>query len=233
MNRFLLIMSATLTVCHCVCSSAQAQMFGSQRSFGQSLQPQSSAGGGSFGRPTPAPGIGSNAGPVGPSVIGVATPDARFMRGNRKSSDFVGQDTNDARKVVGAVQIPLGLPGQPAALEVRERRVPETLINPTRTATSRTRMYEPKMVVGFAHAPRTEADINRGVLRQIQHLTQLDPSLQISTTVVGETVYLRGVVGSEEERALIEHMMLFEPGISSVQNDLTVPSVVPPRPAVD
>lgn len=232
MHRFLLTLIVTSCIYQSVSSQAEAQMFGA-RNFGKSLQPQTNPGGGSFGGPTPAPGIGSNAGPVAPSVIGIATPDARFMRQNRTASDFVGQDSKDARKVVGAAQLQPGLAGQPAALEVVERRVPEALVNPTRTAPARTKMYEPKLVIGFRHVPRQEADVAVGIQRQVRHLSQLDPSLQVSTTVVGETVHLRGVVGSEEERALIEQMMLFEPGISSVQNDLTVPAVVPPRPAAN
>ena len=216
--------------------SAEAQMFGA-RSFGTSLQPQSNAGGGSFGGPTPAPGIGSGGGPVSPSVTGVAsgggiaTSDARFMRRNRTANDFVGQDSKEARKVVGAAQAPQGINSQPAALEVFERRIPESLINPTRTAAPRTRMYEPRLVVGFRQPPRSPSEISASLQSQMRSLTELDPSIQVTMTVVGETAHLQGEVGSEEARELIEQLMLFEPGISSVRNDLRVPVAVPPTPS--
>ena len=232
MQRFLLVLFAMSAFFQGLGTRAEAQLFGA-RSFGQPLNPQANPGGGSFGGPTPAPGIGSGGGPVAPSATSVATPDARFMRKNRNAGNFVGQDSVDARKIVGAVQVQPGLAGQPAALEVQERRIPESLINPQRTPPPRTRMYEPKLVVGFQHVPRQRAEVAASLQGQLRHLTQLDPTLQISTTVVGETVHLRGVVGSAEERELIEQMMLFEPGISAVQNDLTIPVAVPPRPGVD
>ena len=67
-------------------SPTEAQMFGS-RSFGQPLQPQTNSGGGSFGGATPAPGIGSGAGNVPPSVTGISSGDARFMRKNQQEPD--------------------------------------------------------------------------------------------------------------------------------------------------
>ena len=151
-------------------SATEAQMFGS-RSFGQPLQPQANSGGGSFGGATPAPGIGSGAGNVPPSVTGISSGDARFMR--------------------------------------------------------KTRMYEPKLTIGFRPNPRPVSLVSANLQNQLNSLSDLDPSIQVSMTVTGETVHLQGVVGSEEERALIEQLMLFEPGISAVQNDLRVPAVAP------
>ena len=207
-------------------SATEAQMFGS-RSFGQPLQPQANSGGGSFGGATPAPGIGSGAGNVPPSVTGISSGDARFMRKNRNAGDFVGKDTKDARKMVGAVQVGQGINGQPAALEVFERRVPENLLNPPRTPALRTRMYEPKLTIGFRPNPRPVSLVSANLQNQLNSLSDLNPSIQVSMTVTGETVHLQGVVSSEEERALIEQLMLFEPGISAVQNDLRVPAVAP------
>ena len=216
--------------CGVIHQNAEAQMFGA-RNFGSNLQPQTNPGGGSFGGPTPAPGIGSGGGPVAPSATSVATPDARFMRRNRTASDFVGKDTKDARKVVGG--LPTGQVGnsQPAAMEVFERRVPESLLNPSRQPSTRTRMYEPKLVIGFRQPPRSTSAVSANLQNQIRQLTEINPSIQVSMFVAGETVHLQGEVGSEEERALIEQLMLFEPGISSVRNDLRVPVGDPPVPA--
>lgn len=211
--------------------SAEAQMFGARNSFGTSLQPQTNAGGGAFGGPTPAPGIGQGAGPTAPSVTSVASPDARFMRKNRTANNFVGIDPGDVKKPVGMSQAPLIGNNQPAAMDAVERRVPESLVNPTRQAPPRTRMYEPKLSIGFRQPPRSAEQITESLQNQLQYLNRLDPSMRIQMTVVGETAHLQGEVSSEEERALIEQLMLFEPGISSVRSDLRVPVADPPMPS--
>lgn len=199
----------------------QAQMFGA-RTFGQSLQPQSNPGGGSFGGPTPAPGIT----PGGAAQSSISS-SARFLRQNRTSNDFVGKDTSGTTRPVGVAQ-PLDTFGsQPAALELIERRIPETVLNPPRTAGTRSRMYEPKLVIGFRPVARSSESINASLSGQMTRLSELDPNLELKMTVVGSTVRLEGQVSSEEAKALIEQVMLFEPGISAVQNDLQVLSVVP------
>ncbi len=217
MQRFVgLVMIAGL-FCGLSGRDARAQMFGN-RTFGASLQPQASAGGGTFGGPTPAPGIGATGTPGAPGSTpagtagSAATGAARFLRQNRSTQTFVGKDS----KGLGAID------GQPAAAEVVERRVPESLLNPPRTTPPRTRMYEPRLSVGFPVAARMNSEISANLQNQVRGLNQTDPSLRVTTTVVGQTVRLEGTVATEAERALIEQVMLFEPGISAVQNDLTV-----------
>lgn len=207
----------------------QAQMFGA-RTFGQSLQPQTNPGGGSLGGPVPAPGIAPGqpgAGQPGGTAPPSVNSSSRFLRQNRTTNDFVGKDANNPTRQVGTTQIIDNLGTQPAAMEVFERRVPETVLNPPRTATTRSRMYEPKLVVGFRPVPRPTDAVSASLNVQKTRLTQLDPNLQLTMTVEGSTVRLEGQVSSEEARALIEQVMLFEPGISAVQNDLKVLSVSP------
>src|SRR5579871_5306763 len=127
---------------HLWAEPAAAQLFGT-RSFGQSLQPQSSAGGGTFGGPTPAPGMSPP-----PAGSGAVSGSARFLRENRSAGTFVGKDLMDSTNV-GAVQVGQTLGNQPAAMEVRERLVPQVLVNPPRAPLPRTGIYEPRLYVGF------------------------------------------------------------------------------------
>lgn len=188
------------------------------RTLGATLQPQASPGGGMFGT---APSQMTNS--VG-STSTVSGPAARFLRGNRSAKDFVGNQ--DTKKFVGAIQAD-GTFVRPAAADAIERRVPEVLLNPPRQPIPATRMYEPKLSIGFQPLPRTDFDVSSSLQNQMNRLNQRDPSVQVTTTVEGATVRLEGQVPSEEQRALIEQMMLFEPGISAVQNDLKVLSAAP------
>lgn len=123
---------------------------------------------------------------------------------------------------MGGVQIPKLPATTPAAMDVTERRVPENLLNPPRTPVPRSRMYEPKLSVGFDYVPRSSNSISSSLQTYISRLNQSEPSLQVTMTVQGETARLEGIVGTQHARFLLEQMVLFEPGISAVQNDLQV-----------
>lgn len=228
MRRIVWLMMINVSLCGATARDAQAQLFG-KRTFGQSLQPQNYSGGGMFGGSTPAPGLGGpQSGPTAnPNPTGSSQPmDARFMRENRSSSDFVGG--NDTRKPVGVINTGPRTPGsQPAALEVTERRVPENLVNPPRQPLGRSRMYEPRLSVAFTAVPRSTDQVELNLAKLVAEFAQRDPGIQATASVTGETVRLQGEVSSEQQRVLIEQMMLFEPGISSVQNDLKVAAAVP------
>lgn len=204
---------------------SSAQMFGARNFGGSSLQPQSNPGGGNFGGLTGAPGVGGGASSTG----GTGTPSGtgyRFMRDSRSTSDFVGSDGSGTRSV-GNVQAGRLIGNLPAALEVVERRVPENLLNPPRPPLNRSRMYEPKLDVAFLYAPRPADAINANLQSQINRLALGGRSVQVTTFVDGATVRLEGLVGTEDEKALIGQMVLFEPGISAVENDLKVLSSGP------
>lgn len=228
MRRFILTAVATTMFSAALATSAQAQSFGNL-SLGpqqQSTQPQASPGGGLFGGPTPAPGLNSAAGGGGQ-----ATPSSqRFLRKNRSSGDFVGTNATASGKFVGSVLTNVNANTRPAAADLVERKVPESLLNPPRQVPPRTRMYEPKLSVGFRPVMRSDQDLNLNLQSMFVRFNRDDPSLQVTSTVESGTARLSGVVGTEEQRELIEQMVLFEPGISAVQNDLTVLSVGPLMP---
>ena len=217
------IAAVALIVITSAAEKSSAQMFG-PRSFGSSsLQPQSNPGGGSFGGLTGAPGVGGGA--VGGTNPTTTSP--RFARESRATGDFVGSDGNTGRRPVGALQAGNVLGNQAAALEAVERRVPENLLNPPRPPLSRTRMYEPKLNVAFQFVARPADTVNLSLQSQINRLAVGGRSLQVTTSVNGSTVRLEGLVGTEDEKALIGQMVLFEPGISAVENDLQVLSSAP------
>ena len=216
-----------LIVIGCLCFTVTTQQEAaaqSGRAFGSSLSQQASPGGGIFGGQTAAP-AATIPGAGGPAEA-ITEPNRRFLRQNRSSNDFVGKNSAQSGKFVGSVQTD-GTFVKPAAADAVERSAPVSLLNPARTPVPKNRMYEPRLSVGFRPISRPEADVSATLQKQVYRLNQRDPSIQVTTIVVGQTVHLQGNVGSEEQRALIEQMMLFEPGISSVQNDLRVLSAAP------
>lgn len=188
------------------------------RPFGMSLQPQASPGGGMFGSATSQQPSSIAGNPPGNA------PAPRYLRGTRSAKEFVGNE--GSKKFVGSVQTD-GTFVRPAAADAIERRLPEVLLNPPRTQPSTKRMYDPKLSVAFRHEPRTANEVSARLQIQMDRLTRRDPSIQVVTTVAGETVHLEGQVPSEEQKLLVEEMMFFEPGISAVQNDLKVLSDAP------
>jgi hypothetical protein len=64
------------------------------------------------------------------------------------------------------------------------------------------------------------------VAQNLTHLLQVSPELRsnsrIDVSVAGRVATLRGEVASERDRSLAEKLVLFEPGIDSVKNELKV-----------
>jgi len=154
---------------------------------------------------------------------------ARYVRGNREATDFVGADTAESGRFVGAQQSGLGELIESAVEEGMEIEVsddanqaiepvlpPRMLLNP------------PRLQLGFSAPLRPSAEITTTVLRRLQTtLPDLDPNL-FEVSVAEGVAILRGTVASERNRKMAALLIGFEPGIARVQNDLTVAS--PSRP---
>lgn len=90
------------------------------------------------------------------------------------------------------------------------------------------------MEIGFGR-PRSVLNASAASLRlskRLSNIPQLDTLGPIAVTSVGRTVVLRGTVPSERARDLAERLALLEPGVSEVQNELSVvePSTLPELP---
>jgi hypothetical protein len=112
--------------------------------------------------------------------------------------------------------------------------VPEVNLTVVEIIDTRTGRYPPRLTINFAEFPLrslTETSrLNNG--RSVQTSTQAAiivqriqsrlrvPEFQLA--VEGRTAIISGTVATERERGLIESMLRFEPGINSVQNEITV-----------
>ena len=206
-------------------SDVHAQLFGNRRSGSTASRREGTA----FHRSSPfnRVGAGSN-NQAGPAVTG----GERFVRGNRRTNDFVGADSMEQQSFIGMQQgrTEGRIASAISALRIRS----DVNANRGKTAAerSRTEMYEPRLTIGFDFTPPPAQSIAAELTRQLESTSVLRKMGRIEVSVQGRTATLRGEVASERERTVAELVALFEPGISQVQNDLTVksPPLDPPAP---
>lgn len=197
--------------CFCVALSqgeAWGQLFGA-RSVGRPLTSSRSGGDG----------------------VGQMQGNERYVRGNR-GREFVGSDRRDTQAFVGSEQ---GRTGGSIVSSLAGLRRPADRtadINKPLPASSgnRAALYPPRLVVAD---DATESEPSRGLgppsdwgaewIRQLADSPQFDAP-RVAVSVEGRTAILQGEVASARERDLLEILVLFEPGISQVQNRLEVRS---------
>jgi hypothetical protein len=141
--------------------------------------------------------------------------DERYLRRNRREGAFIGTDTQKAKEI----QVP------PAVGDVR---LPGA--NAGTTVISKPpRVNDPRLTVGFDVPRAPTVKISVALTRHLKAIPGLNPANQIEVSVAGDVATLRGVVASARDRTLAEQLVLFEPGISAVRNDLLV-SPLPQNP---
>lgn len=196
----------TLAVAWGAAGEARAQLFG-ERTLGGPISAR------------PRPGVREEA-----SV----DPRARFLRGNREETDFVGADSRDTPAFVGTQS---GTTTGQVRSAVTNLRI-ETTANANRyqQATPRTGMYRPRLRVAFAFPALSSREVTANLAYQLEislahRFKAAFPTARlprIEVTVDQQKATLRGAVLSDREKTLAGLLVQFEPGISEVQNDLIV-----------
>lgn len=212
---------------------ASAQLFG-QRSVGQPLNRQATAARNATGRSPPTGRAASNAAAnrlTTESGAGVVNENARFIRGNRDVSDFVGAANPEAEGFVGRLEAGVD------AAEIRSA-VDELLIETGADANQvalpvmppRVLIYAPRLKVAYDFSPTTDIEVNTRLMRQLEASLPVDSSNRIEVLVAGDAAILRGAVASERDRKLAQLLLQFEPGIARVENQLQVQPGELPKP---
>ena len=186
---------------------ARAQMFGS-RQLGSMLARQRG------------PGAVSN--PAAPAITnpgGMITGAERYVRGARQATDFIGTDAGDRRRFVGRQQS-LGRRTLSTTLQPR----PQANVNqamPAESGSAAT-LYPPRMVLDDELMVIQPEGLRSSLEQHLQKSPAIHWTGPFEVSVEGRTAVLRGEVASERDRDLAEALVQFEPGVSDVQNDLTV-----------
>ena len=145
----------------------------------------------------------------------------RFIRGNRSVRNFVGSDRREAVDFVGMEQAGAAAQAVRSAVAGSQPAVDRSAsVNQPAAATTATganTMYAPRLVVGFSHATPATRELESDISRRLRIMDG-----EVEVLVAGRTAILRGTVASAEDRDLAQILASFEPGISTVRNELKV-----------
>jgi hypothetical protein len=209
MNRRHTIYLAALAVLMLAAGPLEAQMFG-ERSLGQPLTRQK--GYSQF------------------KTAGTLQWNERFIRSNRDITDFVGPDTREMRGFVGNIQgrsrgrVPTMIEG------LRERVDRSDTINRPVDPAPATGMYPAEIVLGFAPPTTDPPQVELQLTERLISSPKIPPSSRFEVWVEGRRATLQGEVPSARIRDLAAALLSFEPGISEIDNQLTVNPQLDPTP---
>jgi len=192
---------------------ASAQMFGpSRRTFGQPISRQPG-----FSRI----GNGQGAAAAAAGSAGTLEGNERFLRRNRRPTDFVGPDLTELSRFIGNIQANMRRQVRPAAEDLRAPTDRSTTINRPRSPAPAGTLFDPRITLSFT--PRVNrSEVAQRVVDVLADCPRLSDASQIEVSVEGRTAILQGVVPAESDRQLATLLVSFEPGISKVRNELRV-----------
>lgn len=185
---------------------ARGQMFGS-RDLGSSFTPRARPG----------------------SDVGAVSGGERYLRGNRGRGSFVGRDRSSGTGFVGNTQGTTAGNVASAVQNLRVQATPLVSVNQPRTPRGKGDLYDPRLEIGFALTPPEPAEVQQTLTRRLREESATGRFEQIEVSLEGRTARMRGTVASASDRAVAEALVLFEPGVDAVQNELQV-RPAPPEP---
>ncbi len=173
--------------------------------------------------------------------VGSISGRERFFRGVREAGDFVGADSGDRGSFVGVQDIDSATLIESAMPDVPIDLGPETNVNQVQPPPPSMAMYSPRLQIGFQFARPNTRVVSSDLTHRLDLAFRGRAALQgglgnrIEVSVEGETATVFGEVLCERDRTLAGMWLLFEPGISNVQNRLKVRTVEIPveLPAVE
>ncbi|MCH8923139.1 MAG: BON domain-containing protein [Planctomycetes bacterium] len=146
----------------------------------------------------------------------------RFSRENRQGR-FVGSDSGDLQSFLSqAASGGLGGRGPNAA---GGRGGQQAGRNFNQGGQQRKpRLVRATLRVAFSYPQRSTAAASTKLAQRINVSRSIQPVVPVEVTISNRTATLRGVVATAADRDLAVRLVLLEPGISRVENELTVAS---------
>ena len=160
--------------------------------------------------------------PGSAAASGTESGGQRFLRGERSVSDFVG---GAAAGFVGRQSATTATTSSVTGLR-EEARPP---LNRRRVIRQGGLYAERLQLMPDSQSQFSADQPPRELSQSLQSLIQ-SRSLTIEVSSEGHSAILRGAVPSEHDRQTAELLVMFEPGIQKVENELTVDSTLPPVP---
>ena len=159
-------------------------------------------------------------------TIGTLRNGSRFERGARRGGQFVGSDRRDQQTFVGAVQGATNPAGVSSVTGVTTSTGPNAAsVNQVRQPSAAAAAYDPTLVVAFDVPQSVPHCVEQEVNCRLAQLSGLE-ACQVSVQVVGQTAVVQGSVVTADQRRCVELYLQMEPGITSVDNRLSVQDAV-------
>jgi len=205
---------------------AQGRSSGSTSSsslFGSSNSTLGSSGSSArnFGR---SPGAGATTGGTGST--GQSSMLSNSMRGNRQAGEFVGADTRDVidvRSVSGTTSGATRRTGATSSRAgARQSRNPNQQAGGRGSRRSARGEVRAGLSVGFSVGRPAAPWVNSALTDRLERCRRIQTRSPMEVLVQDRTTILRGVVATKHDRALAERLVLLEPGIWNVKNELVV-----------
>ncbi len=155
-----------------------------------------------------------------------ALKEAREARqnGQSRAGTFVGAGAGGQTRFVGSAQVPSdgSTVTSSAVAGLTEQELPELNVPRTRRTSG---IYDERLTIAFDYERRTPVPRSRppGRNSALKHLFG-DHPISVQVEPDRHTARLTGTVASAELRRIAELIVLFEPGIDRVVNELTVAS---------
>jgi hypothetical protein len=180
------------------------------------------------------------------SGAGEVTGSERFVRGNRQPGQFVGADTSDLSTTIfgsmaegggGAGGGPLaGLANLGASRDGNSAGNRGGRTTGRGGGGQRRINYSMGLEVGFDYAQPPQTAVSARIEERLAKMTRIRRYGSLRVTMEGRTATIRGAVASAHEREIVGNLVMFEPGVSLVRNELTVgppasPAEAPQPPA--
>lgn len=190
-----------------VAGHADAQMFGS-RTLGQTLSRRSS--------------------PAAAAAVGTLTGGERFVRSNRRRTDFVGSDALELARFIGRVQGLTRGPVQSTMTGFRVEQAPNANRAAPPAALRRAPVYAPRLELAEPVSGPAPETVGRRLESQLARSPALALFGPVEVWVEGGTAILRGEAASARDAELAALVVAMEPGVERVQNELIIRSSIPP-----
>lgn len=238
MTRKIVLLAATLAVSFLPAHGAWAQLFG-ERTLGRGRPASQASTTRTTSRASSAKAAAGAKPAAGATAGSLISEEARFVRGNRTASDFVGAGTAETRRFVGSEQAGAEAEEIRSAIDdLQVEAAPDANQTAGAVRAPRVPMNAPRLRIGFEFAPQAAAEISDQLARRLQAASLPAGTSRIEVSVAGGVATLRGEVASARDRKLAELLVGFEPGIAAVKNQLAVrpadsPPPLPPPPVRD
>jgi hypothetical protein len=155
--------------------------------------------------------------------VGTLQGTERYLRKNRRPTDYVGPDGREPRRYVGALQGRARGTVTPLTQGLTRRVDRSESINQPLSPTRRGTAYHPRLEISFEVPEVAAVDLpERRALDTLVRSPQMSGPSRIVVSMAGRTAILQGEVPSAKDREMAEILLSFEPGISTIQNELQV-----------